>query len=164
MPMARPNVVFILPDDVGVPGSVCDWGRRTTIVAISPAASPGVGPAAPSARPRRTRTWIRPARFGRVVGGWACRGSRRRNRGRRSRHDRWRDAASRVDGRTRCKHDRRSAGSRFPAVWDTRAMTPPQAPASQDVPDRAQVVIIGGGVIGTSVAYHLARLGWNDVV
>jgi 4-methylaminobutanoate oxidase (formaldehyde-forming) len=26
------------------------------------------------------------------------------------------------------------------------------------------VVIIGGGVIGTSVAYHLTKLGWNDVV
>jgi 4-methylaminobutanoate oxidase (formaldehyde-forming) len=25
-------------------------------------------------------------------------------------------------------------------------------------------VIVGGGVIGTSVAYHLARLGWSDVV
>ena len=32
------------------------------------------------------------------------------------------------------------------------------------VPDRAQVVIIGGGVIGASVAYHLAKLGWTDVV
>ena len=28
-----------------------------------------------------------------------------------------------------------------------------------DLPDRARVVIIGGGVIGTSTAYHLARLG-----
>ena len=33
-----------------------------------------------------------------------------------------------------------------------------------DLPTRARVVIIGGGVIGTSVAYHLAKLGWNDVV
>ena len=32
------------------------------------------------------------------------------------------------------------------------------------LPERAQVVIVGGGVIGTSVAYHLTRLGWNDVV
>jgi glycine cleavage system aminomethyltransferase T/glycine/D-amino acid oxidase-like deaminating enzyme len=32
------------------------------------------------------------------------------------------------------------------------------------VPDRASAVIIGGGVIGASVAYHLAKLGWNDVV
>jgi 4-methylaminobutanoate oxidase (formaldehyde-forming) len=31
-------------------------------------------------------------------------------------------------------------------------------------PDRARVVIIGGGVIGASVAYHLTKLGWNDVV
>ena len=36
--------------------------------------------------------------------------------------------------------------------------------SSSGVPDRARVVIIGGGVIGTSVAYHLAKLGWNDVV
>jgi glycine cleavage system aminomethyltransferase T/glycine/D-amino acid oxidase-like deaminating enzyme len=32
------------------------------------------------------------------------------------------------------------------------------------LPDRAQVVIIGGGVTGCSIAYHLASLGWNDVV
>ena len=32
------------------------------------------------------------------------------------------------------------------------------------LPARAQVVIIGGGVIGCSVAYHLTKLGWRDVV
>ncbi|MDQ2810958.1 MAG: FAD-dependent oxidoreductase [Actinomycetota bacterium] len=32
------------------------------------------------------------------------------------------------------------------------------------LPSRARVVIIGGGVIGTSVAYHLARMGWTDVL
>ena len=33
-----------------------------------------------------------------------------------------------------------------------------------ELPDRAQVVIIGGGVIGASIAYHLVKLGWRDVV
>ena len=32
------------------------------------------------------------------------------------------------------------------------------------LPDRARVVVMGGGVIGCSVAYHLAKLGWKDVV
>jgi glycine cleavage system T protein len=30
--------------------------------------------------------------------------------------------------------------------------------------DRARVVIVGGGVAGTSIAYHLTKLGWNDVL
>ena len=34
----------------------------------------------------------------------------------------------------------------------------------KNLPTSAQVVIIGGGVIGCSVAYHLTKLGWNDVV
>ena len=33
-----------------------------------------------------------------------------------------------------------------------------------DIPTHARVVIIGGGVIGCSVAYHLAKLGWKDIV
>src|SRR5690242_6377923 len=33
-----------------------------------------------------------------------------------------------------------------------------------ELPDRARVVIIGGGVIGTSVAYHLAKAGCGDVL
>ncbi|MGI8451559.1 MAG: FAD-dependent oxidoreductase [Streptosporangiaceae bacterium] len=32
------------------------------------------------------------------------------------------------------------------------------------MPSRAQVVIVGGGVTGCSIAYHLAHLGWTDVV
>src|ERR1700728_455908 len=33
-----------------------------------------------------------------------------------------------------------------------------------DLPRRARAVIVGGGVIGCSVAYHLCKLGWSDVV
>ena len=31
-------------------------------------------------------------------------------------------------------------------------------------PDRARVVIVGGGIIGSSIAYHLTKLGLTDVV
>jgi heterotetrameric sarcosine oxidase gamma subunit len=37
-------------------------------------------------------------------------------------------------------------------------------PEGPGLPARARVVIIGGGVIGTSVAYHLTKLGWTDVL
>lgn len=33
-----------------------------------------------------------------------------------------------------------------------------------DLPNKARVVIIGGGVVGCSVAYHLTKKGWKDVV
>src|SRR5690242_2163712 len=32
------------------------------------------------------------------------------------------------------------------------------------LPERARVVVVGGGVIGTSVAYHLAKAGIRDVL
>ncbi len=32
------------------------------------------------------------------------------------------------------------------------------------VPKHANVVIIGAGIVGNSMAYHLARLGWKDIV
>ena len=35
---------------------------------------------------------------------------------------------------------------------------------AKQIPERAQVVIIGGGIVGASIAYHLTELGWNDVV
>ena len=33
-----------------------------------------------------------------------------------------------------------------------------------ELPRRARVVIVGGGVIGCSIAYHLTKIGWSDVV
>ncbi|MHB8657413.1 MAG: GcvT family protein [Solirubrobacteraceae bacterium] len=37
-------------------------------------------------------------------------------------------------------------------------------PRARELPERARVVIIGGGVGGASIAYHLAQLGERDVV
>ncbi len=36
--------------------------------------------------------------------------------------------------------------------------------SNQVLPKSARVVVVGGGVIGCSVAYHLAHMGWKDVV
>ena len=33
-----------------------------------------------------------------------------------------------------------------------------------DFPSHANVVVIGAGIVGNSMAYHLARLGWKDIV
>jgi len=33
-----------------------------------------------------------------------------------------------------------------------------------DVPKKASIVIVGGGIVGCSVAYHLTKLGWKDVL
>ncbi len=33
-----------------------------------------------------------------------------------------------------------------------------------NLPAKARVVIVGGGIVGCSVAYHLTKLGWKDVV
>ena len=32
------------------------------------------------------------------------------------------------------------------------------------LPTQARAVVIGGGIMGLSTAYHLAGLGWRDVV
>src|SRR6202022_1142245 len=37
-------------------------------------------------------------------------------------------------------------------------------PRPRELPSRARVVILGGGVGGASIAHHLARLGERDVV
>ena len=35
---------------------------------------------------------------------------------------------------------------------------------SVKIPNQAQLVVIGGGIVGCSLAYHLAKIGWSDVV
>ncbi|MDH3469361.1 MAG: FAD-dependent oxidoreductase, partial [Gammaproteobacteria bacterium] len=35
---------------------------------------------------------------------------------------------------------------------------------AESLPSHAQVVVIGGGIVGCSVAYHLAKLGWKDTI
>src|SRR5947207_3926885 len=32
------------------------------------------------------------------------------------------------------------------------------------LPERARVVVIGAGIVGNSMAYHLAAQGWRDIV
>ena len=34
----------------------------------------------------------------------------------------------------------------------------------KELPSSSKVVVIGGGVVGCSVAYHLAKLGWKDTI
>ena len=36
--------------------------------------------------------------------------------------------------------------------------------ARKEIPDQARAVIIGAGIVGCSIAYHLTKLGWTDVV
>jgi len=33
-----------------------------------------------------------------------------------------------------------------------------------DLPRSAKIIVVGGGIVGCSVAYHLTQLGWRDVV
>src|SRR5260370_11963540 len=59
-----------------------------------------------------------------------------------------------------------SGGSRTRAGRPmTGAMTAEgQAMSTHDLPQGAQVVIVGGGAVGCGCAYHLAKVGWTHVV
>ena len=35
---------------------------------------------------------------------------------------------------------------------------------SSELPQKSRVIIIGGGVIGCSIAYHLGKIGWSDSI
>lgn len=39
-----------------------------------------------------------------------------------------------------------------------------ETPTGKTLPGHAKVVIIGGGVVGCSILFHLAKFGWKDVV
>ena len=46
----------------------------------------------------------------------------------------------------------------------SRAAAAAAAPTGTNVPSKAKVVVVGGGIVGHSVGYHLAKAGWKDVV
>ncbi|MGH7103142.1 MAG: NAD(P)/FAD-dependent oxidoreductase [Acetobacteraceae bacterium] len=43
-------------------------------------------------------------------------------------------------------------------------VVPNEGTGSEAIPAHARVAVIGGGVVGTSALYHLARMGWTDLV
>ena len=58
----------------------------------------------------------------------------------------------------------RTNGSRNGSSRPQRRSDVPTDVPTEVKDDRARVAIVGGGVAGTSIAYHLTKLGWGDVL
>ncbi|XP_059681094.1 pyruvate dehydrogenase phosphatase regulatory subunit, mitochondrial isoform X2 [Gavia stellata] len=59
----------------------------------------------------------------------------------------------------------RAANPKWRRMTCSRRSTSSTAePHPVSLPAQAQVVICGGGIMGTSVAYHLSKMGWKDIV
>ncbi|XP_021346969.1 pyruvate dehydrogenase phosphatase regulatory subunit, mitochondrial-like isoform X2 [Mizuhopecten yessoensis] len=59
---------------------------------------------------------------------------------------------------------RRLSSASFSCSASRHASSLSDREVTRHVPSSTRVVICGGGVLGTSVAYHLAERGWHDVV
>src|SRR5207248_10372029 len=62
-----------------------------------------------------------------------------------------------------CEPQRRAAFARQALHFDFRG-SPHGGGSVSQAPGQANVVVIGAGIVGNSIAYHLARLGWKDIV
>ncbi len=70
-------------------------------------------------------------------------------------------------GRPAARADEDARGGRPPgraAASGGTSIAGGRARGGPPLPDRARVIVIGGGIIGASVAYHLSGLGWSDVL
>jgi glycine cleavage system T protein len=68
------------------------------------------------------------------------------------------------DQRLDIGHERSIAGAASPSLRTGYAPVEAGRGGSNRLVEHARAVIIGGGVGGTSIAYHLTELGWRDVV
>jgi sarcosine oxidase subunit beta len=68
------------------------------------------------------------------------------------------------DGRQAAAPFGRAGGSAMPAQGSIAVVSPGRLQSTDDLPRTADVVVVGGGVMGASTAYHLASRGVGDVV
>src|SRR3954452_8315812 len=142
----------------------------STPATTTPASSWGTpAPSAISSR-IRSKSWWTPTSDGRCATSWrgcGCRPSCRRTAGRCGARSR----PARALWTSTSPHGDKNASTKLPAA--SRPMASPPCStrssvttegSSHRLPERARVVIVGGGVIGVSTAYHLTLLGWTDVV